>query len=139
MGVRALWSGVVAGGAALAAAVAIELDAETLANGLHSRGLVLVVGSAAAGMATLVLLKQQRWAWARVTAVGAVASIVVGWGVAQYPDLLVDQLTIDEAAGARATLIGLIIVFGVAAVTAVPALIWLFVLVNQDEWQSDDH
>ena len=89
-------------------------------------------------MATLVLLRQRRWAWARVTAVGAVASIVVGWGVAQYPDLLVDQLTIDDAAGARATLIGLIIVFGVAAVTAVPALIWLFVLVNQDEWQSDE-
>ena len=138
MGVRALWSGIVAGAAALAAAVAIELDAETLADGLHSGGLVLVVGSAAAGMATLVLLKRRQWAWARVTAVGAVASIVIGWGVAQYPDLLVDELTIDEAAGARATLVGLVIVFGVAAVTAVPALIWLFVLVNQDEWQSDE-
>ena len=116
----------------------VESHAKTLANGLHSRGLVLVVGSAAAGMATLVLLKQQRWAWAWVTAVGAVASIVVGWGVAQYPDLLVDELTIDDAAGAWATLIGLVIVFGVAAVTAVPALIWLFVLVNQDGWQSDE-
>jgi cytochrome d ubiquinol oxidase subunit II len=138
MGAKALWSGIVAGAAALAAAVAIELDAETLADGLHSRGLALVLGSAVAGMATLVLLRRRRWAWARVTAVGAVASIVIGWGVAQYPDLLVDELTIDDAAGARATLIGLVIVFGFAAVTAVPALIWLFVLVNQDEWQTDD-
>ena len=29
--------------------------------------------------------------------------------------------------------------FGFAAITAVPALIWLFVLVNQDEWQDDTH
>lgn len=139
IGTKALASGIVAGAAALAAAVAIEVDANTLADGLHSRGLVLVVGSAVAGMATLVLLKQRKWAWARVTAVAAVASIVIGWGVAQYPDLLVDQLTIDQAAGARSTLIGLIIVFGVAAVTAVPAMVWLFILVNQDDWQRDDH
>jgi cytochrome bd ubiquinol oxidase subunit II len=138
IGTKALASGIVTGAAALAAAVAIELDAETLADGLHSRGLALVVLSALSGMATLVLLKQRRWAWARLTAVAAVASIVIGWGVAQYPDLLVDQITIDQAAGARATLIGLIIVFAAAAVTAVPAMVWLFVLVNQDEWQRDD-
>ena len=139
IGTKALWSGIVAGGAALAAAVAIELDAETLADGLHTRGLALVVGSAAAGMATLVLLKRRRWALARLTAVAAVGAIVVGWGVAQYDWILVDELTIDQAAGARPTLIGLVIVFVAAAVTAVPALVWLFVLVNQDEWQSDAH
>jgi cytochrome bd ubiquinol oxidase subunit II len=139
IGAKALWSGVVTGAAALAAAVAIELDAETLADGLHSRGLIFVVGSAVAGMATLVLLKQRRWALARLTAVAAVGAIVVGWGVAQYDWLLVDELTIDQAAGARPTLIGLVIVFGFAAITAVPALIWLFILVNQDEWATTDH
>jgi cytochrome bd ubiquinol oxidase subunit II len=139
IGAKALWSGVVTGAAALAAAVAIELDAETLADGLHSRALLLVVGSAAAGMATLVLLKRRRWALARLTAVAAVGAIVVGWGVAQYDWILVDELTIDQAAGARATLIGLVIVFVAAAVTAVPAMIWLFVLVNQDEWQAEPH
>lgn len=139
VGTKAFWSGIVTGGAAIVAAVAIELDAETLADGLHTRGLPLVIGSAVAGLASLVLLHRRRWALARVTAVGAVGAIVVGWGVAQYDWLLVDELTIDQAAGARATLIGLVIVFVAAAVTAVPALIWLFVLVNQDEWQSDEH
>ncbi len=67
----------------------------------------------------------------------AVAAIVVGWGVGQYPDLLVDEMTIAEAAGARSTLIGLIIVFGLASVTAVPGLLWLFWLVNQQEWATD--
>jgi cytochrome d ubiquinol oxidase subunit II len=139
IGTKAFWSGLVTGAAALAAAIAIELDADTLASGLHGRGLVFVIGSAAAGLATLALLRRRRWAWARFTAVAAVGAIVVGWGVAQYPDLLVDELTIDAGAGARSTLIGLIVVFGAAAVTAVPALVWLFVLVNQDDWQRDDH
>ncbi|MDW3213205.1 MAG: cytochrome d ubiquinol oxidase subunit II [Ilumatobacteraceae bacterium] len=137
IGSRALWSGIVAGAASLAAAVAIELDAETLADGLHGRGLALVALSAASGMATLVLLRKRRWALARLTAVAAVGSIVIGWGVAQYDWLLVDEMTIADGAGARSTLIGLIIVFLAAAVTAVPAMIWLFVLVNQDEWQED--
>ena len=139
IGTKALWSGVVTGAAALSAAVAIELDAETLADGLHTRGLPLVIGSAVAGMATLVLLRQRRWALARLTAVAAVGAIVVGWGVAQYDWILVDELTIDQAAGAHATLVGLVIVFVAAGLTAVPALIWLFVLVNQDEWQTEDH
>jgi cytochrome bd ubiquinol oxidase subunit II len=139
IGAKAFWSGLVTGAVALAAAVAIELDAKTLADGLQTRGLVLVIGSAVAGSATVLLLRQHRWAIARLTAVAAVGAIVIGWGVAQYPDLLVDEVTIDQAAGARSTLIGLVIVFGVAAVTAVPAMAWLFVLVNQDDWQSDRH
>jgi len=136
IGTNALWCGILTGPAALAATVAIELDAETLADGLHTRGLPLVALSAAGGMASLVLLKKRRWALARLTAVAAVASIVIGWGVAQYDWMLVDELTISEAAGARPTLIGLIIVFGFAAITAVPAMLWLFVLVNQDDWQQ---
>jgi cytochrome d ubiquinol oxidase subunit II len=139
IGSRAFWAGIVTGAVALVAALAIETDAETLADGLHTHGLVFVIGSAVFGLASLVLLRQRRWAIARVTAVAAVGAIVVGWGVAQYDWILVDELTIDQAAGADSTLTGLIIVFAAAAVTAVPALIWLFVLVNQDEWQSDSH
>jgi cytochrome d ubiquinol oxidase subunit II len=139
MGARAFWSGLVTGAAALAAAVTLRLDAEHLAERLQGRGVGLVIASALAGIATLTLLRRRRWQVARLTAVVAVAAIVVGWGVAQYPDLLVDQLTIDAGAGARSTMIGLIVVFVFAAVTAVPALVWLFVLVNRDAWQRDTH
>lgn len=133
MGHRALVAGLVTGVAALAAAATIELDAPTLAGGLHTRGLPLVLLSALAGAATMVLLRREDWARARIGAVVAVASIVAGWGVAQYDWLLVDEMTITEAAGADVTLVGLIIVFAIAAVTAVPAMIWLFVLVNRNE------
>ena len=115
----------------------LDADADTVADRLEGRAAPLIVVSALAGLVSLWLLWRQRWATARWAAVVAVAAIVVGWGVAQYPYLLTDELTLDDAAGARATLIALIVTFGVAAVTAVPALLWLFVLVNRREWATE--
>jgi cytochrome bd ubiquinol oxidase subunit II len=129
---RALVSGLLTGAVALAGIVPLAIDAPTLARHLQGRAAPLVIGSGLLGVATLRLLWQRRYAIARFTAVGAVAAVVVGWGVGQYPDVLVDQLTIADGAGADATLVGLVIVFGVAAVTAVPALIWLYVLVTSE-------
>ncbi|HEX4982711.1 MAG TPA: cytochrome d ubiquinol oxidase subunit II [Ilumatobacteraceae bacterium] len=137
MGRRALVAGVITGAVALAAGVVLELDADSLANRLQGRGAALVVVSAVAGLFSLWRLRARRYARARVGAVIAVAAIVVGWGFGQYPDLLVDEMTIADAAGARSTLIGLVIVFGLASVTAVPALLWLFWLVNRPDWAAD--
>ena len=138
IGAQARWIGVATGAAALAAAAALEADAPTLADRLHGRGVPLIVLSAVAGLASLLDLHRGRWARARVGAVLAVAAIVAGWGVGQYPDVLVDELTLDQAAGARPTLVALVVVFGLAAVTAVPALVWLFVLVNRRDWARPD-
>ena len=141
-GRKSLWAGAVTGAAAIAAAVTLELDATSLASGLHGRGLPLIIVSAVAGSFSMWRLQAGRWARARVGAVIAVAAIVIGWGVGQYPDILVDAVTIDEAIGARSTQIGLLVVFGLAAVTAVPSLAWLYVLVNRPDWalppSSDD-
>ncbi len=134
IGRDALWAGGITGLVSLAAAVTLELDAESLASGLHGRGLPLIVISAGAGSISILRLWQRRWARARVGAVIAVAAIVIGWGVGQYPDILVDAVTIDEAVGARSTQVGLLVVFGLAAVTVVPSLAWLYVLVNREDW-----
>lgn len=136
IGERSLIVGAVTGVVAIGAAVTLELDAETLASRLHGRGLPLVLLSAAAGAASMVLLRRGQWSRARIGAVVAVAAIVIGWGVGQYPDVLVDHAEIDEVIGARSTQVGLVIVFGLAAVTAVPALAWLFVLVNGPTWSE---
>ena len=138
IGNRALVCGVVTGAVAVAAIVPIEIDSDTLAGNLQGRGAVLLVVSAVAGLAALWRLSRHEWATARIGAVVAVAAIVVGWGVAQYPDLLTDNLSLEDAAGARSTLVGLVITFGFAAVTAVPAMVWLFVLVNRREWATDE-
>jgi cytochrome d ubiquinol oxidase subunit II len=138
MGRRALICGAATGVVAIGAAVTLELDADSLASGLHGRGLAAIIVSAVAGGFSLWRLRERRWARARIGAVIAVAAVVAGWGIAQYPDLLVDEMTIAEAAGARSTLIGLMIVFGLAAVTAVPALLWLYTLVNREEWATTE-
>ncbi|BAN01726.1 cytochrome d ubiquinol oxidase subunit II [Ilumatobacter coccineus] len=134
VGTTALFVGAITGGAALVAAVTLEIDAEHLASGLHGRGLPLIAISAVAGSFSLLRLRQQRWDRARVGATIAVASIVVGWGVGQYPAILVDHADIDDVIGARPTQVGLLVVFGLAAVTVVPALAWLYVLVNGKRW-----
>ena len=53
-------------------------------------------------------------------------AVVAGWGLAQYPWILVDAARIDEVAGARPTLWSLVGVFGLAAVTVLPALGYLY-------------
>ena len=47
---------------------------------------------------------------------------------AQCPWILVDQLTIDAAAGARTTLIGLLVVVTLALVFVLPPLVYLLKL-----------
>lgn len=133
IGRRAFWTGMATGGFALISVPLLERDAPTLASGLHGRGLVLVIASAVAGVRAVTLLRAGRYARARITAVLAVAAIVVGWGVGQYPWLLVDTVTIDDGAGADATLVALLVVFAVAGVTVVPALVYLLWLTQRPE------
>ncbi len=138
MGRKTVVCGAITGVAAIGAAATLEIDAPTLASGLHGRGLPLVVISAVAGAVSLVLLRRKDWSLARLGAVVAVGAIVIGWGVGQYDWILVDEVTIEESIGARSTQVGLVIVFAAAAVTAVPALIWLYVLVNTEKWSTSE-
>ncbi|GAB2978335.1 cytochrome d ubiquinol oxidase subunit II [Nocardioides montaniterrae] len=133
---RTLGVGVATGAVVFAALVPLEHDARTLSHGLEGRAAPLVVASAMAGVATLVLLWRRRYAVARLTAVVAVAAVVSGWGMGQYPWLLVDQLTLNEAAGARATLEGLLVAVGLAGVLVGPSLFYLFRLTQSEDWSE---
>lgn len=129
---RTLASGVIAGAIALVGVVPLLADADTLAKGLTGRALPVVALSAVAGVASLVLLWHARYALARWAAAVAVAAVVAGWGIGQYPWILVDTMTIDDAAGAPATLTGLVIATGLAAVLVVPPLVYLLALANKN-------
>ena len=76
----------------------------------------------------LALLYRGYRRWVRPLAVGAVVAIVWGWGVAQFPYLLPETLTIKDGAGASETLNAVLIVFGVAVVLVLPAFGLLYVL-----------
>ena len=131
---RTLAVGVVTGAVVLGTLLPLRDDAPTLFDGLSGRAAPLIVVSAAAGLATLWLLWRHRPAVARLTAALAVACVVLGWGVGQYPWLLVDEVRIEDAAGAPATLAGLLVAVGLAGVIVVPALGYLYWLTQTERW-----
>jgi cytochrome d ubiquinol oxidase subunit II len=60
-----------------------------------------------------------------------VATVTVGWALAQQPYLLPDDLTLDEAAASDATLLSLVVAVGAGFVILVPSLWYLYRLVLQ--------
>ena len=123
---RAIGAGAVAGALAVVGVLALRSDARLVYDGLASEGLTLVVLSVLCGAAAMVLLARGARRGVRPLAVAAVTAVVWGWGVAQYPFLLPDSLTLEAAAAPSATMVALLVVFGAAAVVVVPALVLLF-------------
>ena len=103
-------------------------DASYLFDGLTSRALPLVILSALCGLGALVLLVRNAPRGARLLAVIAVASVVVGWGVAQWPYLLPESLTFSAAAAPAGTLAAVLVVVLLAGAIVVPGFVLLFVL-----------
>lgn len=133
---RTLAVGGVTGIVVFAALIPIAQDAPTLADGLQGQAAPLVAASGLAGIATLVLVAVRRFRVARLTAVTAVGAVVTGWGVAQYPWLIVDQVSIAAAAGAPATLQALLVAVGLAVVIVLPSLGYLYKLTQSESWSA---
>jgi cytochrome d ubiquinol oxidase subunit II len=125
---RAVAAAVVAGLVAFAGIFVLRSDARYVFDGLTSRGLPLVILSALCGIASLVLLVRGASQYARLLSVGAVASIIWGWGVAQWPYMLPQTLKVSQAAAPSSTLEAVIIVFAIAAVVILPSIGLLYVL-----------
>lgn len=135
---RALATGVVTGVIALAGIYILATDAPRLFQGLVGRAAPLLVLSAAGALASFVLLVRRRYRPARYTAALAVGAVLWGWAAAQYPDMLVGELTIAEAAGASATLVAMLVTLGIGAAVFVPALVALLVLAQRGELEHDE-
>lgn len=127
---RSLVGGGVAGVVVAVGIVVLAADAPELVDGLLGRALPVVAIATLAGSAAMWLLWRRRLRPARLAAGVAVASVVAGWGIAQYPWLLVDEVTIEDGAGAQATLIGLLVAAGLALVVVVPPLLYLYSLAD---------
>ncbi|MEA2623850.1 MAG: cytochrome bd ubiquinol oxidase subunit [Chloroflexota bacterium] len=129
---RALIAAVVTGALAATGLILLHSDARFVFDGLTSDGLPLVILSVLCGVGVLVLLRRGARRGARALAVGAVAAVIWGWGVAQNPYLLPQKLTIAGAAAPSATLTSVLIVFGVAVVLVLPSIGLLFTLVQRN-------
>jgi len=121
---RALAAGLVSGGVALAGLLVMRHSGLDLTRGL---ALVMVIASAAAGLAAMALCWMSRFHLARISAALAVAAVVAGWAAAQAPRML-PGMTVTQAAAGRATLIALVIAVAGGAVVLIPSLALLYSL-----------
>jgi cytochrome bd ubiquinol oxidase subunit II len=125
---RAVIAAVVTGVIAFAGIFVLRDDSRYVFDGLTSRALPLVILSALCGAGSIWLLIRQNHRLARILAIGAVGSVVVAWGVAQWPYMLPTSLKVSQAAAPDATLETVLIVFVIAAIVILPSLGLLYVL-----------
>jgi len=125
---RALAAGVAAGVVATVGIFVLAADANYLFHGLTSRALPLVILSGLCGVATLWLLRSRQHQGARLTAIVAVASVVVAWGVAQWDFILPESLTVKAAAAPSGTITAVLVATGLAVALILPAFALLYTL-----------
>jgi cytochrome d ubiquinol oxidase subunit II len=123
---RALVAGVVAGALAAAGLVLVRAEAPVLWEGMRDAGLLFAAVSAIAGLGSLFFVWSRRFRLARAGAVVAMASVLFGWGVAQWPYLIVPDVTVTDAAAPDATLRVVIIGFALGGAVLAPSLFLLF-------------
>ena len=128
---RSLATAMATGLVALAGIFVLRADSPRLFDALLTRGLPLVLLSGACGLTALVLLRRGAPRLLQALAVGAVGTVIAGWGVAQYPYLLGTHTTISAAAAPEPTLWALTIVAAVALLMVVPSMALLFVLTQR--------
>lgn len=78
------------------------------------------------GVVTLGALWQRRFRLARITAPVQATLILVGWALCQYPYLLPQDLTIEQAAAPAVTLRLVLWTLAAGLVLVVPSLVYLF-------------
>jgi cytochrome bd ubiquinol oxidase subunit II len=128
--VRATAAGLLTGALAGAAFAQLPASAPHVFAGLTGIALPLVAISIAAGIAVLGML-WLRWyhpLFLRATAAIAVATVVWGWGLAQYPYLLPTSLPLAAGSAPTASLVGEFVVAGLALLLVAPGFALLYLL-----------
>src|SRR6266699_2800448 len=131
---RALWAGLALAPIALVVFLTSRQGAPAMYHELTRwwAPLLLVWTSLFAG-AALIALYLRRFVLARLAAIGQVTLILVGWGLAQYPNLVTPDVTVTNASAPEFTLRLLVIALGFGAVLLLPSLAYLFCVFKRRE------
>jgi cytochrome bd ubiquinol oxidase subunit II len=127
---RATAAGVVTGGLAGATFAELSSSAPYVFDRLTGVALPLVAISVAAGIAVLGML-WLRWYHAlilRATAGIAIATVVFGWGLAQYPFLIPASLSLAAGSAPTASLVAELVVTALAVLLVAPGFALLYFL-----------
>jgi cytochrome bd ubiquinol oxidase subunit II len=134
---RALGAGVITGAIALVALLVVHSDGGRVGERLLEwPAISAVASSAAAGLFTLELTRRSRFEAARYGASAAVAFVILGWALAQRPELL-PGLTVEEAAAGRTVLLATVVGVAIGALVLIPSLVLLFGLVLHGRFDED--
>jgi cytochrome bd ubiquinol oxidase subunit II len=134
---RALGAGVITGAIALVALLVVHSDGGRVGERLLEwPAIAAVASSAAAGLFTIEVARRSRFEAARYGASAAVAFVIVGWALAQRPELL-PGLTVDEAAAGRAVLLATVVGVAIGALVLIPSLVLLFGLVLRGRFDEE--
>lgn len=123
---RALSTGLWLGLLSAAGLVLVLTEAPGLVRGFQQRGWPLVVISVVCGSLALVTTGKRRVNASVVLACGAVAAVVWGWGVAQYPAIVPPAITSELSRAPENVLRWMLVVIGAGVVLVLPSLVWLF-------------
>jgi cytochrome d ubiquinol oxidase subunit II len=103
------------------------VDAPRFAEKLFlSRSLLCVALAVGCGLVTQALLWKRSYLAAQIAAAGTVALILLGFGAAMHPDLILGELSIAAAAAPRATFLVFFAVLPFGAVLLAPSLVLLY-------------
>jgi cytochrome bd ubiquinol oxidase subunit II len=87
---------------------------------------LLLAWTSACALLALAALWTRRFRVARAAAIGQVTLILVGWSVAQFPQLIVPDVDIFNSAAPAVTLRLLVIALALGALVLLPSLYYLF-------------
>ena len=97
----------------------------------------LIVSAVAVTTVFALLTAGRTWA-VRPLAAAAVAAVIWGWGVAQWPYLLPPSLTVQAGQAPGASLAAILAISGLVAVLVGPGMIVLFTLRNKGKLSEED-
>jgi len=124
---RALWSGLTLAPIAGVVFLTAKQGAPEMYNGLtHWWAPLLLAWTSLMSIVALVALWRRWFALARIAAIGQVTFILVGWCLAQYPNLVTPDVTVNNAHAPEITLRLLVLALGAGAIVLLPSLAFLF-------------
>jgi len=134
---RALVAGVVAGALAF---LCLGLAPLPLWERLADSAIVLgfVSGVSAVALAALGSLALRRYRIARALVATLVALVILGWGSAQFPALILPDLTLSAAAAPPEVLRMFLTVLAIGSIALIPAFVWLFRLFWREAGSAAD-
>lgn len=134
---KALRAGAVFTGLAMLALSMARWEAPVVWDGLVDESALLIPLTLGTAGLSGWAVKRRRYQIARVTAAIAVAVMLAGWSLAQYPYLVVPDLDFDTSAAPDATLKMLLVVLGAGSVILLPSLWFLFSVFKRETFTDE--